>query len=105
MKDLLRTTVPLYLILLCLILIALQNAGFIPAHKQQRITVTRIEDAVDIASIERAVDVNVGDTVSVNLAEIVGTTLVQSKNGMNIGVSSTQNTVIPINWGEITISR
>jgi hypothetical protein len=105
MKDLFRTTVPLYLIVLCLIVIALQNAGFISPHKQQRVTVTRIEDAIDVASIERTVDVNVADTVDVNLAEIVGTTLVRSKNGMNIGVNSTQNTVIPVNWGEISISR
>jgi LPS O-antigen subunit length determinant protein (WzzB/FepE family) len=49
--------------------------------------------------------VDIGNTVNVNLDQVVGRSLVESERGMYIGVNSISNTIIPINWGEISIDR
>ena len=100
MNDLIRRTLPLYLIVIGILVIALQNAGIISPHNPPKIVVTKVFGSVEVEGT-----VDVGNTVDVNLAAVVGTTLVQTQNGMQIGVNSTQNTVIPINWGEIEITR
>lgn len=43
--------------------------------------------------------------VDVNLMQLVGNDLVASQQGMYIGVSSKDNTIIPIHWGEVSITR
>ncbi len=100
MKEFTRITLPLYLISIGVAVIALQNAGVIPPHEQQKVVVTDIGAAVEVRG-----NVDVDNTVDVNLSQVVGHDLVESKNGMYIGVNSTQNTVIPINWGEVSIAR
>lgn len=52
----------------------------------------------------------IGDEVSlrqlnVNISSIADQNIVNSKIGSTIGFKSTQNTILPINWGEISISR
>ena len=49
--------------------------------------------------------VDVDNTLDINLAAVVGSRLVTSERGMFIGVSSTDNKIIPINWGSIDASR
>lgn len=78
-------------------MIVLQNTGLIPPIFIHKV------DVVNTVDVSGSVDVD--NTVDVNLAEVVGHSLLSSKRGMYIGVSSTENTVIPINWGEIAISR
>ena len=60
---------------------------------------------VDVENISQPVWVTLSDTVDVNLSEVVGRQLVESERGMYIGVNSVENTVIPINWGEVSIGR
>ena len=103
MHDLFRVTLPLYFLLAVCIVIALQNAGIVVPYRQ-RTTPVSIADSVDV-EVGNTVAVDVNNTVDVNLSEVVGAELVQSQTGMFIGVSSTKNTIIPINWGEISISR
>ena len=60
--------------------IVLQNAGVVPP-----IPTLRAQAPIDV-----------------NLYSVVGRPLVESKTGMLIGVSGANNTLIPINWGEVT---
>ncbi len=78
-------------------MIVLQNTGLIPPISMHKVNVV---NTVDVSG-----SIDVDNTVDVNLAEVVGHGLVSSERGMYIGVSSTENTIIPINWGEIVISR
>ena len=91
--------------------IAFQNAGLISPVSTPTVRVIGSVDVDNTVRVRGSVDVD--NTVSidtfgaldVNIAEVVGHNLVSSKKGMYIGVSSTENTIIPINWGEIGISR
>ena len=83
--------------------IVLQNSGLIPPVSAPKVDVAntiRVRGSVDV---DNTVDVR--GSVDVNLSEVVGHSLVSSQRGMYIGVNSTENTIIPIHWGEITISR
>jgi multidrug efflux pump subunit AcrA (membrane-fusion protein) len=104
-----KTKLPLYLIAVGVAIIALQNAGIIRPLRTPYVAVAGSVAVTGSVDIDNTVDVtgsvDINNTVDVNLAEVVGTMLVQSKDGMAIGVSSTANTVIPISWGEISISR
>ena len=103
-----KNTIALYMIAIGVAVIALQNAGIIPPLKTGK---TQIDGTVVVkgsVDVDNTVDVdvqNVTPTIDVNLSEIVGRQLVESVNGMFIGVTSTSNTLVPINWGEISIER
>jgi hypothetical protein len=125
-----KTTIPLYLIAIGIACIGLQNAGIIRPYKLPEITINGpvevenprfsqglnvyVKNFDDIADEEIRVNVaNVYeisdafnlDILDVNLSSIAGQGIVNSKAGAAIGFESTKNTVIPINWGEISISR
>jgi hypothetical protein len=95
-----KNTLPLYLIAVGIIIIVLQNAGIIQPLHENTVTVRKIEQTVDVSG-----RVDVSGDVDANISSVAGRYLVSSKAGMYIGVSSTENTVIPIHWGEISISR
>ncbi len=90
-------------------IIVLQNANIIlPISKEVVIigNTVKVQGKVDVDNtVDIAGSVTIDNTVDVNLKEVVGYELVTSKNGMYIGVSSTENTIIPIHWGDISISR
>jgi hypothetical protein len=89
--------------------IVLQNFGFIPPISKPRVNVDNTVDIRGSVDVDNTVDirgsVDVDNTVDINVAEVVGYGLVCSKLGMHIGVNSTSNTIIPINWGEVSIGR
>ncbi|MGP8201952.1 MAG: hypothetical protein ACLQU4_20875 [Limisphaerales bacterium] len=123
-----KNTIALYLIALGVVIIALQNAGIIPpikvAHPQMvgpiEVTGTvdvgntvTVDGSVDIDKINSPVDVNgpvevegsvgIDGSVTADLSSVAGYDLVRSVDGMNIGVASVSNTLIPINWGEMSM--
>ena len=68
----------------------------------------RIAEPLEISGrveIDGPVEIESPQAIDVNLSQVVGRNLVESKSGMFIGVSSTSNTVIPINWGEVSIKE
>jgi hypothetical protein len=76
----------------------LQSAGVIAPSA---IPFVRVKGQVDVGTV----DVRAIGPVDVNLDSVVGYQLVKSVDGMEIGVNSTDNKVIPIHWGEVTLSR
>src|SRR3990172_2221576 len=84
-------------------IIVLQNANIIPPISKEVVIIgntVRVQGRVDVDNtVDIAGSVTIDNTVDVNLKEVVGDELVTSKNGMYIGVSSTENTIIPIHWG------
>ena len=85
-----------------------QNAGMISPVSSRRVEPDQPLTITGRVRIDGPVDVNVLDIqqpLDVNLHSVVGRALVESKQGMDIGVSSAKNTVIPIHWGEISIVR
>ena len=128
-----KITIPLYLIAIGIACIGLQNAGIIRPYKISQTAITGSVE-VHNPRFNRPLDVNVRnfdditdeelkvnvanasdisdafnlyelDGLNVNLASIAGQELVTSKIGGAIGFQSTKNTVIPIEWGEVSISR
>ncbi len=93
--------------------VVLQNSGLIPPVSTPKVDVAntvQVRGSVDVdntvsVDVDNTVTVDTNGPIDVNLAKVVGYSLVSSRQGMYIGVSSTDNTVIPIHWGEITISR
>jgi len=89
--------------------IVLQNSGLLPPILAPKVDVANtvwVRGSVDVGNtVDVRGSVDVDNTADVNLSEVVGHSLVSSKHGMYIGVSSIENTIIPIHWGEITISR
>lgn len=80
----------------------LQNAGVIPEIP----TVSAEAQLTQAVRVVGQVDVNITDaenTLDVNLHSVVGRRLVESSRGMAIGVSGEKNTLIPINWGEVSV--
>lgn len=66
MNDLFKMTVPLYLLVIGVLVVVLQNAGIILPHKQQRIIVSDVQGTVAIANtvaVQGTVDI--GNTVPV----------------------------------------
>ena len=83
-----------------------QNAGLIPAIPSVRAQANQA--ATGRVRVVGPVDVNVIDIqqpLDVNLHSVVGRQLVESQGGMEIGVSSANNTIIPIHWGEISVVK
>lgn len=95
-----KNTLPLYLIAVGIIIIVLQNAGIIRPLHENTVAVSKIEKTVNVSG-----SVDVSGDVDANISSVAGHYLISSKTGMYIGVRSTENTVIPIHWGEISISR
>jgi hypothetical protein len=90
--------------------LVLQNAGVIPALRPQSVKVDGaviVSGEVDVGNtvqIEGTVNVdNISSTVDVNFAQVVGRDLVESERGMFIGVSSNDDRVIPVHWGEVSV--
>jgi hypothetical protein len=83
--------------------LVLQFAGIIPQHKIPLVRVMGNVSVINTVGVTGSVDVD--NTIDVNLSEVVGYGLVCSQQGMYIGVNSTKNTIIPIHWGEISVSR
>jgi hypothetical protein len=116
-----KTTLPLYLIAIAVSVIALQNAGIIPSVKAPKVKIdglVEVEGSVDVdnkvdvevsntvdVEVSNTVDAIISDLVEVDLSSVAGQGLVKSKQGMYIGVNSTENTIIPIHWGDISIYR
>ncbi len=120
-----KNSIALYLIALGVGAIALQNAGIIPPVKVVRPEITgpiEVRGTVDVAntvSVDGAVDVNnihnidnpveiegsveIDGSVQTDLSSVAGYDLVRSTDGMNIGVASVSNTLIPISWGQMSI--
>ena len=100
----------MFLVLLTLLVvgvwaIVLQNTGLIPPLSRPEVDVAntvRIRGSVDV---DNTVTLDTYRSIDVNLAEVAGYDLVSSERGMYIGVSSSDNKIIPVHWGEITISR
>ena len=101
--------ITLSLITLALWIIVLQNARIIKPVSKDIVLVGNTVDINGSVEVENTVDINgsveVENTVDVNLDQVVGYQLVTTQRGMHIGVSSTENTVIPVDWGEIGITR
>ena len=95
-----KNNLPLYLIAVGICIIILQNAGIILPFNESTVAVSKIKQGVTVSG-----EVSVSGNVDANLSSVAGYNLVASKNGMYIGVNSVDNTVIPIHWGEITISQ
>ena len=89
----------MYLLLFGVLILILQNAGIIQPVTRPRVTVSGSVD------VDNTVDVSVTGNVDANLSAVAGYDLVTSKQGMFLGVSSTEKTIIPIHWGEISISQ
>jgi hypothetical protein len=97
--------------------LVLQNAGVIPtiatAHAQQRVVDVNIVSSdvtldTNIAGSDVTLNTNIESSEAVidaNLHSVVGTELVQSSLGMEIGVTSAKNTIIPVHWGEISVRK
>ncbi len=87
--------------------IVLQNSGIIPRVETQYVKVANIVAVRGSVDVDNTVDVrgsvDVDNTVDMNLSEVVGYSLVTSKKGMHIGVISVNNTIIPIDWGEVDV--
>ena len=84
-------------------ILVFQNAGLIPP-----ISSSRVQTVTGDVRVVGPVAVNVEEVLEpldINLHSVAGHPLVESKEGMYIGVSSTKNTVIPIHWGEVSIVR
>ena len=82
--------------------LVLQNAGVIPAIRPHHV-VGEVA-VVSPVEVEGRVDVDsISDTVDVNLAAVTGRDLVESRQGMYIGVLGAENQVIPVHWGEVSI--
>lgn len=99
-QTFMKNTLPLYLIAVGIFIIILQNAGVIRPLHENTVAVSKIEQTVDVSG-----SVDISGDVDANISSVAGHGLVSSKTGMFIGVSSTENTVIPIHWGEISIAR
>jgi hypothetical protein len=90
-------------------IIVLQNARIIPPLKKEVVFIGNVVEVEGEVDVNNKVDIDgtvtIDNTVDVNLKEVVGNEMVCSERGMYVGVSSTENTVIPIHWGEISIAR
>lgn len=111
MDDRFNRAVLLFLALGVWILV-LQNAGLIPPLKRPVVSVSDPIEVRGVVNIANTVEIDgevavseIRETVNVNLSAVVGRDLVESKRGMYIGVSSADNKVIPIHWGEVSIFR
>lgn len=91
-------------------LLVLQNLGLVPRLRPLEATIrvpvpvhgqVEVENTVDVTG-SVSVD-SIWDTVDVNFARIVGRELIESERGMYIGVASTDNHVIPIHWGDVSV--
>lgn len=83
--------------------VVFQNAGLIPP-----ISSSRVQTVTGHVIVDGPVAVNVEEVsqpLDINLHSVVGRPLVESEQGMDIGVSSIKNIVIPIHWGEVSIVR
>jgi len=89
-----RSNILLILLAVGIWVLILQNAGIIPpimaVHAQ-----TRVVD-VNIVGADLPLDIN--------LHSVVGRELIESSKGMYIGVSGVNNTLVPIQWGEVSIT-
>lgn len=80
-----------------------QRAAIKTEPVQVRGTV-RVQGPVEVQG-EVSVE-EIWDVVDINLSEIVGRSLVESKKGMYIGVSSAEGRIIPtLHWGEVSIGN
>lgn len=121
-----KIAIPLYLIAIGIACIALQNAGIIRPYEIPKseirgsVKVTGgstldhaiFEKPVAVELKNSSLNVNVEnfsdlslDEIEANLSSVAGVPLVTSKLGANIGFESDKKTVIPINWGEFSISK
>lgn len=95
-----KNNLPLYLIAVGICIIILQNDGIIHPFNESTVAVSKINQSVTVSG-----EVGVSGNVDANLSSVAGYNLVTSQNGMDIGVNNVNNTIIPIHWGEITISQ
>ncbi len=97
----------LFSIAISLWIIVLQNFGVINPISTKEVFIVNtvdVEGYIDLNDpIEVTGVVSIDDVLDINLNQVAGYELVTSKNGMYIGVNSTENTIIPINWGTFNI--
>jgi hypothetical protein len=100
-----KNNLPLYLICVGIFVIILQNAGIITPLKTSTVNVSKIQSSVRVVGdVDVTGNVGIVGDVDANLNSIAGYGLVTSARGMFIGVNSISNTIIPINWGQISIT-
>ncbi len=115
MNKLFLNTVPLYLILLGVFVIVLQNAGIISPRYIQDVSIrgsvdVEVGNTVDV-EVDNTVNVELEDIVSFNLAEVAGKKIRLTEEGWNSkewnlrGDKGILDEGALINWGSISIQK
>ena len=90
-------TLGLLIIILQNAIIVMQNAGIIRPVRESTVSVSKISQEVETKITNSEIDVN--------LSSVAGHDLGSTLTGAHIGFSGPSRTIIPIDWGSISITR